>query len=240
MEIDLSQPVHILEPEGNIGHFFHGYLFHAINAFLKNNKTKWIINTGLKPWETKFALLCAKHLNIEYEFLNLNINAQLRQDHDINLQNFETRDHILNIIQNIIKEEFPDIVYSGNYKVLYFRNDAWRRRMVGYNGSLDKYFDEVVYDLENKPFEEQIKLFMKCSHLVTIEGANTVNVVFMNKNAKVLSLTQYINSWITRCGLKECVEEYIEYAIANEESKFNDNILYTPEIESRIKEFIGV
>jgi len=47
------------------------------------------------------------------------------------------------------------------YKVLYFRDDASRRKMMNYNNELNHLFDEIIVDMGTKTFEEQVRLFHK-------------------------------------------------------------------------------
>lgn len=236
----------------NIGHFFHEILFYAIDAYLKNKNIKWVVHNNLTEWENKFTLMCIKHLNIYYEIVDLtteykniynynNNNNWDRGSPDIKNCCPENYDNIMSMIQNIIKLEFPDTVYNGNYKVLYFRNDAGRRKMINYNGNLDQYFDEIVYDFENMSFEDQVKVFMKCSHFVTIEGTNlTANIIFMNKKAKVFGLSSSNNSWPLVFGTSKLIDKFIQYCLEKPMNCVNDDILYTSELEDRIKEFLEV
>jgi hypothetical protein len=221
----------------NIAHFFHENLFYAIDAFLKNENIKWILHYNLTEWELKFTLLCAKHLEIHCEFTDLT-NHRSGLDYDIKKnENFYL---IMDMIQDIINLEYPTATFNKNYKVLYFRSDAQRRKMIGYENNLDLYFDEIIYDLNSTPFEKQVQLFMKCSHFVTIEGANLTNIIFMNKNAKVLNISPCENSWQLMFGTSYCVNTFESFILGFGIDNFNDNIYYSSTIENRIKMFLGV
>jgi hypothetical protein len=144
--------------------------------------------------------------------------------------------YYMNIIQTIIKKEFPDVVYNSNYKVLYLRDDTNRRRLIGYNHQLDSYFDEIIYDFNNMSFETQVRLFMKCSHFVTIEGATLTNVIFMNKNAKVFDITPLQNSWQYMFGTYICISKLQLYDTGL--SHFSMDSQYDEKMENEIKKFL--
>jgi hypothetical protein len=220
---------------GNIGHFFHENLFYAIDAYLKNKTIKWIIDINLKEWELKFTLLCIKYLNIEYEYCDLEDHRSNLPYNIIDNENFFI---IMNMIQEIIKKEYSDTIFKESYKVLYFRNDATTRKMENYNNELDIYFDEIVYDFSCMSFENQVKLFMKCSHFVTIEGAHLTNVIFMNKKAKLLDISPCDNSWQLMFGTSCCVGSFSNFILDLDSSKFKDNIQYNEKIHNQIEMFV--
>jgi len=220
----------------NIGHFFHENLFYAIDSFLKNKNIKWILHSKLTEWELKFTLLCAKHLDIPCEFSDLT-NHRSGLDYDIKKNdNFYI---IMDMIQDIVNLEYPNTGFNKNYKVLYFRNDAQRRKMIGYENNLDLYFDEIIYDFNSMSFEKQVQLFMKCSHFVTIEGAHLTNIIFMNKDAKVLDISPCENSWQLMFGTSYCVNTFESFILGFGIDNFNDNIYYSSTIENRIKMFLA-
>jgi len=101
-------------------------------------------------------------------------------------------------------------------------------------------FDKVITDMSILSFEEQVKLFMSCSHLVTIDGAHLTNILFMNENAKIYNI---IPDKITRCwtlefGLYNCIKSgnFTTYIISD--SDFNDNVVYNTDIENNLKDFL--
>ena len=229
--------------ERNIAHFFHEQLFHAIDIFLQDNNTKWILKGG-QGWENSFTQLMAKYIGIEIIKDDSSIHDKISLNGEKNLRKSANYHKILELVQEAIHKEYPEIEYNGNYKVLYFRNDARRRKMAGYQNQLDKYFDKIIYNM-NISFEEQVKLFMNCSHFVTIEGAHLTNVVFMNKKAKVLDISPMNNSWQEMFGTSICVDTFINYYFnlrpstrKAEDKIFNSNIQFNLEIENKIIEFL--
>ena len=220
-------------PGYNIGHFFHENLFYALDAYIKNKQIKWILCKKLKEWELQFTLLCIKHLNIDYEYSDL---TGYRSGMPFNISKNPNLFYILDLIQTIIKKEYSDATFDENYKVLYFRNDAQRRRMIGYDNKLDGYFDEIVYNFNSMSFEKQVRLFMKCSHFVTIEGANLTNIIFMNKKARVLDISPTNNSWQLMFGTSYAINMF-NYLILYMDD-FNKDIQYNEKIENAIISFL--
>jgi hypothetical protein len=220
-------------PGYNIGHFFHENLFYALDAYIKNTKIKWILCKTLKEWELQFTLLCIKHLNIDYEYGDL---TGYRSGLSFNISKTPTFFYILYLIQSIIKKEYPDEIFNGNYKVLYLRNDAQRRKMIGYDNKLDSHFDEIVYSFNDMSFEKQVRLFMKCSHFVTIEGANITNIIFMNKQSQVLVISPANNSWQLMFGTSYAVNSF-NYLILYLDD-FDKDIQYNEKIENAMITFL--
>jgi capsular polysaccharide biosynthesis protein len=220
-------------PGYNIGHFFHETLFYALDAYIKNNQIKWILCKKLKEWELQFTLLCIKHLNINYEYSDL---TGYRTGLPFNISKNPNLFYILELIQTIIKKEYPDATFNENYKILYFRNDAARRRMIGYDNKLNGHFDEIIYNFNDMSFEKQVRLFMKCSHFVTIEGANLTNIIFMDKRAKVLDISPTNNSWQLMFGTSYAINTF-NYLILYMDD-FNKDIQYNEKIENAIVSFL--
>ena len=178
--------------------------------------------------------MCADKLNIPITYRDL--DASLYPSWDKNLaQNNDFRT-VLDLVNRIARDRFPESVFTQPYKVLYFRNDVSRRKMVGYDGQLDKYFDKIVYDFNSMPIDEQIKLFMKCSHFVTIEGAATTNIIFMNKSAKMLTITNHPNSWPLMFGTASCIQSVHSFSLNKRD--FDADIQYSNSIEKEIIRFI--
>lgn len=232
--------------ERNIGHFFHEQLFHAIDIFLEDNTVKWILlGSDFNKWQEGFTKLMAKYLNIEIVKDDASITNKIKVlTSQKNLRKSANYHKILELVQEAIHKEYPEIEYNGNYKVLYFRNDANRRKMTGYQNQLDKYFDKIIYNMDIS-FEEQVKLFMNCSHFVTIEGAHLTNVLFMNKKAKVLDISPMNNSWQEMFGTSICVDTFINYYFSlrpstrkEEDRLFHADIKYNLEIENKIIGFL--
>jgi len=234
----LAHHIHSWEKDKtNIAHFFHEIVFHAIAAYLKDNSVIFVLDTALSEWESKFMHLLIKHLNIAHEYATLHYdtnNACLER----NIQALPHFTEIMALIRKIVCDEFPDITYTGNYKVLYLRDECPRRKMLGYNGELNHYFDEVITDMSALTFEQQVKLFMKCSHFITIEGAQLTNIIFMNKDATIYSISTTNNCWTLIFGTYKCIKN-LELIVLNYPD-FNDNITYTPVIKNIITKAIGV
>jgi len=221
----------------NIAHFFHENLFYAIADFLENRNTNtntvWTLCIHLQEWELKLTQLCAEYLNIPCEYSDL---SDYRSGLSFDIKQNKHFNTVMEIIQNSIKLKYPEVEFQPQYKVLYFRDDAWARKMIGYKNTLDQYFDEIIYDMSSLSFDDQVKLFMKTSHFVTIEGACLTNIIFMDKRAKVLSITPYPNSWPLMFGTSRCVEKFQVFSLGL--SNFDSSIEYNTDIEDCIKGFI--
>ena len=215
----------------NIAHFFHECFFYALKAYIQNPMVIWILGTNLSEWELEFCKVCIKHLGIFYRYEDL---GNHRTNLGIQINNDPSFQPVMDLIQTVIQTEYG--LFSGPYKVLYLRDDASRRKMIGYDGSLNTLFDCIITDMSQLSFEDQVKLFMKTSHLVTIEGAHLTNIVFMNKHAKILSMTPHKNSWPSMFGTSRCIHTFHEYSLGL--SDFNDTIHYTHTIQDVITTFL--
>lgn len=217
----------------NIAHFFHENLFYAIDAYLRDPNTRWILHNQLTEWESGITLMCAKHLGVTYTIEDLT-DHRSGLDYNISLSpNFHA---ILKIVKDAAEKEFPDTKFQSKYRVLYFRDDAQRRKMRGYAKQLHHCFDEVVYNMSALSFNDQVRLFMRCSHFVTIEGAHMTNVIFMDKRAKVLDISPTDNSWQVMFGTACCVESFERMVLGIDD--FNWDIQYNEDIENRILWFL--
>jgi len=219
----------------NIAHFFHERLFYALYAYLKNKNIRWILDKNLPSWGLNVTLMCADKLNIPITYEDF-VNHQLYPHGDANITKNPMWQDVLELVKRIADSTYPDVVFTLPYKVLYFRDDTVSRKMVGYKGQLDKYFDRIVYDLSAIPGDEQVKLFMKCSHFVTVEGAATTNIIFMNKSAKMFVISNTDNSWPLMFGTSSRIHS-LERMILNT-SHFDNPIQYTDEIEKEIIRFV--
>ena len=215
---------------GNIGHFLHENLYYAMSTYLDNPNVVWILDTELNEWEKGISLMCAKHLKIQIQYEKL-LGYRSGLSYNIGVHPYFHR--IMSMIQTIIKDEYPDVSYNPNYKVLYFRNDTSARKMTNYNCDIDQYFNEIVYDFSTMTFSEQVKLFMRCSHFVTIEGATLTNIIFMNKSAKIINISPTNNSWQLMFGTHQCVDKF-EKLILDLPNFYVPEIAYT----DNIKKFI--
>jgi hypothetical protein len=220
----------------NIAHFFHEYLFYALDAYIMNNTITFILDTKLSEWELKFCLLICKHLNIKLEYDDLYYDPH-NGGGSYNIKENKNFIPIMNLIKNIISKEY-NINYNGNYKVLYFRDECPRRKMIHYNGEINHMFDEIITDMTILTFDEQVKLFMKCSCLVTTEGAHLTNILFMNNDAKIFNISTKDNCWTLMFGLYKCINENNFTMILIDSQDFNSNIIYTKDIEDNILLFL--
>ena len=85
-------------------------------------------------------------------------------------------------------------------------------------------------------FEKQVRLFMKCSHFVTIEGANITNIIFMNKQSQVLVISPANNSWQLMFGTSYAVNSF-NYLILYLDD-FHMDIQYNEKIENAMITFL--
>ena len=108
--------------------------------------------------------------------------------------------------------------------------------MINYNNELNKYFDEIIVDMSCKTFEEQSTLFIKASHMVTIEGAHLTNILFMDSNSKILVFSPIRNSWQELFGTSSLINQF---KIVTTGGNFNDNIKYNKNIKKEILSFIS-
>lgn len=217
----------------NIAHFFHENLFYAINAYLEDNSTRWILHNKLTEWELKSTLLCANYLGIQVEYADLpgyrsGLNYDIKRCHRFN--------QIMDIVRSACQAAFPDCTYDPNYKVLYFREDATRRKMERCPGHLNTHFHQIITNMDALSFEEQVRIFMKCSHFVTIEGAAITNIVFMNPLSRVLVISTTDNSWPLMFGTSRCVRSLDRMILGYPD--FNANICYNSDIENTILRFL--
>lgn len=219
----------------NIAHFFHEFLFWAIEAALNNPSTIFVIDNKLSEWELSLTKLIIKHLHVKYEV------ADLMYKHNgmnrINLKKSANYHKIFNIIQQIMDKEYADIKYDPNYKVLYLRPEMPRRKIMNYNNELNHLFDEVITDMSSLSFDDQVRLFRKCSLFVSIDGAAMANIIFMNKKSKVLVVTtQANNCWTNMFGTCVCVSSVDECVLPY--PNFNDNIVYNDKVQEAITNFV--
>jgi len=220
----------------NISHFFHEHLFWAIESFIQCPTVTFVLDNKLHEWELKFTLMIIKHLGVPYVFEDLQYNYQGMSR--INLNNCSNFEKVMETIKTIAGKEF-NVDYVPGYKVLYLRNECEIRKFSNYNKEVDSYFDEVITDMSAFSFEDQVKLFMKCSILVSIDGAALTNIVFMNKDATVLSLTTTPNDgrWISSFGINRCIRN-LEEKILNCKN-YNDTMIFNDDVKNTIVGFLN-
>lgn len=229
-----SNPVFKIGTINNIGHFFHETLFYAIDAWLNDKQTRWILHHHLTEWEQGITDMCAKYLGIECEYADLTGH---RNACDLRINSTPNFAEILKLVRDSAKAEFPDVQYDPNYSVLYFRDDASRRRMQGYKGELNNRFNEVVYNMAAYSFADQVRMFMECGKFVSVEGATFTNIIFMDERARVLDISTTDNSWQTMFGTASCVGRFERMILGL--SEFDWDIQYNGDIENRILTFLS-
>tara|TARA_Y100000992_G_C21155209_1_gene438265 strand:- start:104 stop:826 length:723 start_codon:yes stop_codon:yes gene_type:complete len=231
---------HILSFRGgsvNIGHFFHEVLFGGIVEYIKDNSIKWVLDNDLSDWEYNITKCVIDHLHINFEINNTGIDTPKRRGFR-NLKNNKHFNEVMEIIRTCVFDCYKLEKKNINrpiYKVLYFRDDASRRKMMNYNNELNHLFDEIVIDMGSKTFEEQVRLSHKVTHFVTIEGAHLTNIIFMNNNTKILVFSPIHNSWQVMYGTS-CLVKHFEIIITG--GAFNSNINYNDKIKNKITKFL--
>jgi hypothetical protein len=221
----------------NIGHFLHEMIFHAIVEYIKDNSIKWFLDNDLSDWEYNITKCVIDHLHINFEINNTGVDTpSVKYD-----RNIKSNKHFKEVIQiirscvfNCYKLEEKNI-NRPSYKVLYFRDDASRRKMLNYNNDLNHLFDEIIVDMGSKTFEEQVSLFHKTTHFVTIEGSHLTNIIFMNVNTKILVFSPIRNSWQEMFGTSTLVNQF---EIKTTGGDFNSNIDYNDNIKNKTINFL--
>ena len=218
----------------NIAHFLHDILFHAIDFYLNNQniKIKFILSNKLREWETCITLLFIEYFNIDYSIEEFNFMHRFKNSRNLTMSKNYTK--IFNILKEIISKKY-NINYDNNYRVLYGRSDCNSRRLLNIDNIINK-FDLIIDDMSKLTFEEQVKIFMKTSHLITTEGAHLTNIIFMNKNAKILDICNTHNSWQKMFGTSNLIKHFELFI--NKPGNFNDNIIIDNNLENKILNFI--
>ena len=222
----------------NIAHFLHEMLFHGIVAYINNNSIKWVLDNDLSDWEYNISKCVIDHLHLNFEINNTGIDTPFVK-YDRNIKINKHFNQVIQIIRTSVFNRYKldeKNVGRPSYKVLYFRDDASRRKIMNYNNELNHLFDEIIVDMGGKPFEEQVRLFHKTTHFVTIEGAHITNIIFMDYNTKVFVFSPTRNSWPEMFGTSRCVK-YLE--IVKTGGDFNSNINYDEKIKNKIINFFS-
>lgn len=221
----------------NIGHFLHEILFHAIVEYIEDKSINWVLDNDLSDWEYNITKCVIDHLHINFEINNTGIDTPFA-NYDRSIKNNKHFNEVIQIIRtsvfNCYKLEEKNID-RPSYKMLYFRDDASRRKMMNYNNELNHLFDEIVVDMGSKTFEEQVRLFHKATHFITIEGAHITNIIFMNPSTKILVFSPIRNSWQEMFGTSTLVNQF---EIKTTCGDFNSNIDYNDKIKDKIINFL--
>jgi len=221
----------------NIGHFLHEIIFQGIVRYIDDNSIKWILDNDLSDWEYNITICVIEHLHIKFEINNTGIDTPFIKN-DRNIKNHKYFKQVMEIIRTSVfnKYNIKENSNRTNYKVLYFRDDASRRKILNYNNDLNYLFDEIIVDMGVKTFEEQVNLFNKITHFVTIEGAQLTNIIFMNPNTKILIFSPIRNNWQEMFGTSSLVN-HLE--IITTGGNLNSNINYNNKIKNKIITFVS-
>lgn len=139
-------------------------------------------------------------------------------------------------LQKIVFEYYkiPHGINIPTYKVLYTRkNDTDRRHLLNTECLKDNF--NLIIDSLNISFEEQVHLFSKMSHFVSVEsGAHFVNIMFMQPSSKVMNILtrtdfstidnrkENYDSWQLRFGTSILISEFNINTKALQRIKCND------------------
>ena len=162
-------------------------------------------------------------------------------------------------LRNIIFKHFKiNDKLEDTYKVFYTRIQDTKRRHVYNYESIENNVDLVIHSL-NISFEENVKLFSKCSHFISVEGASFTNIIFMKSDAKMMDIstrTDFLggrmlpdrshNSWQVMFGSHKLIKEFnikskaTERITCNseEDHDFHDHIKITNDLKEDILKFI--
>ncbi|NOQ29780.1 MAG: DUF563 domain-containing protein [Helicobacteraceae bacterium] len=96
---------------------------------------------------------------------------------------------------NLLREEFYkyfkfNVSKCKNEKVYISRAKATRRKIKNEEEieTILKKYEFNIYYFEELSFEEQVKLMLNTSHLISLHGAGLTNMLFMPSNSKVLEI----------------------------------------------------
>ena len=247
----------------NIGHFLHESLDQLLQILRNNtqcilfipnnlhtsNDLRW--HSGIiKCLESEVDSFSTKKMNNSNKNLDcLIINPE--HPSKINVDN-------LFYLRNIIFKHFKiNDKLEDTYKVFYTRIQDTKRRHVYNYKSIENNVDLVIHSL-NISFEETVKLFSKCSHFISVEGASFTNIIFMKSDAKMMDISTRTdfrsfdgrpwshNSWQVMFGSHELIKEFnikskaTERITCNKEEDhdFHDHIKITNDLKKDILKFI--
>tara|TARA_Y100000768_G_C23923775_1_gene656380 strand:+ start:336 stop:1103 length:768 start_codon:yes stop_codon:yes gene_type:complete len=242
----------------NIGHFLHESLDQLLQILRNNTQCILLITDNLhtsndlrwhsgiiKCLESEVDSFSTKKMNNSNKNLDcLIINPQ--HPSKINVDN-------LFYLRNIIFKHFKiNDKLEDTYKVFYTRIQDTNRRHVYNYKSIENNVDLVVHSL-NISFDENVKLFSKCSHFISVEGASFTNIIFMKSDAKMMAIstrTDYLdrshNSWQVMFGSYKLIKEFNIKSKATERIRcnikenqdFHDHIKITNDLKEDILKFI--
>ena len=214
----------------NIAHFYHAelpFIYKFLNNFNKPINIYFSYYTETDIWfadhNKKFKIqwicdllkiLILTHNHVLYEKIPKDAYKikmfpnKLKFNHTVNI-------NICKQIRTIIFNRYniPKNRIVQKYKVFYTRKDCGRRNI--YNYEILKDLFDIFIDNLSISLKDQVELFSRTTHFVSVEGAHMTNIAFMRPDAKVLSIQMNKqNSWAKMFKLNNMIE------------KFDTNILY--------------
>lgn len=219
--------INIVNFNSNIGHFLHEELQYVIDIIFKNDDAfidiyipDYVLNNKLYRWHIGILNVLThqnKKIKLIYDIKNYNnvINIVSSFQKIINI------DYII-YLRKIVFEYYNIEIINNQipYTVLYTRiNDTNRRHILNYECLVNN-FDLIVHSLDLS-FEEQVKLFSKITHFVSVEGgAHFVNIMFMQPTSKAMNILtrtdfstidnrpEHYDSWQKRFGTSILIKEF--------------------------------
>ena len=210
----------------NIGHFLHQELQYLLDLIFKNDQSIEIFLPNYISTDNQYRW----HYGIFNILKNKNDKCTI-----IFTNNIPTDCHIINsghpmIIDIAYIEYLRKIVFEyysipcdtelKPYKVLYTRTHDTDRRHLLNSNCVKNNFNLIINSL-NISFEEQVRLFSKLTHFVSVEsGAHFVNIMFMQPSAKVMNILtrtdfstadnriEKYDSWQCRFGTSKLIKEF--------------------------------
>ena len=199
-----DQYITIGQGNNNIAHDFHELIFHIIFHFqklsidhIKSLNLLFILNDKMIDWSKYIITMICDYYNIKIKYTphyvqRFPISIGYKQPgyrylRDIKkYRNYLDCIQFLNELANKTIGQDIEQIKDKKWKVLYTRSDCNKRQLLNYQLVIPL-FDQVIENM-NIDAEEQIKIFQKATHFVTVGGANLTNIIFMNKSAKVLDI----------------------------------------------------
>ena len=207
----------------NIAHDFHELIFHILLHFIHRPKLfleniTFRINNKMMLWTKYLINLICDDLSIKTVFTDEIIGtfprtigytrngyAPLRR-----IKKYRNFMNYIDYINNLALKKTGLEKRGNNYKytVLHTRKECSNRRLLNCD-AIKQHFDLVIDDM-NIDIEDQIKIYQKATHIVTVSGAQLTNIIFMEKNAKVMDIYNHqMKCWATRYGTSLCINNYV-------------------------------
>ena len=259
--------IKIVNFNSNIGHFLHEELQYVIDIIFKNNDTlisiyipEYVKNNNSYRWH--FGILNVlektnKNIKLIYDIADNSKIICVNSSHQ-QIINIEYIKYLRNIVYDYYNIDINNI--QNPYKVLYTRiNDTNRRHIINYE-NVNNNFDLIIHSL-NISFEEQVKLFSKTSHFVSVEsGAHFVNIMFMHPTAKAMNILtrtdfstidnrlENYDSWQKRFGTSVLIKEFnintkalvrIKHNSGDKDHDMHDHVFLDDNLKNNIIQFLN-